>query len=206
MYIWCEILPSRMILEIKNMLTLTSSIIALVKYSTYTVMADFFSDGIDQITNCPLSLAHRSVHLRIRYLSTIADKVGITCTQNLPPFAPTSNLHVATRIHLWPCVCFLLQVQRTEVLYWKVENPEHYAAPNFPCLIAYTDVDHFYALPAMEYPGLFKVCVPAKSFSLTSKQKLLASWIFLACRCAFMAGLQRILMREIGILIVPRSL
>ena len=75
----------------------------------------------------------------------------------------------------------LLQVQRTEVLYWKVENSELYTAPNFPCLIAYTDVDHFYALLAMEYPGLFMVCVPAKSFSLTSKQKLLALWIFLSC-------------------------
>ena len=44
-----------------------------------------------------------------------------------------------------------------------------------------------------------------KSFTLTSKQKLLALWIFLSCRCVYMAGLRQILMRKIGILTVPQS-
>ena len=63
----------------------------------------------------------------------------------------------------------LLQVQRAEVLYWKVENPELYAASNIPVMGARTDIDRFYALPAMEYPGLFKVCVPTMPFACISK-------------------------------------
>ncbi len=53
------------------------------------------------------------------------------------------------------------QVCRTEVLYWKAEEPKDFSWENFPAFICYTDSEdpyyHVYGLPIYEYPGLVKV-------------------------------------------------
>lgn len=56
----------------------------------------------------------------------------------------------------------VLQVIRTEALYWKTDTPEVFSSKCFPTFITYdTDVDtksmHVYGLPILEYPGLIKV-------------------------------------------------
>ena len=54
---------------------------------------------------------------------------------------------------------FDTQVQRAEVLYWKVDCPERFTTDVFPLLV-YEDVetmDKFYVFPIHEYPGLIKV-------------------------------------------------
>ena len=57
-----------------------------------------------------------------------------------------------------------LQITRTEVLYWKVDEPKNFSADRFP-VFKHTGGsggrnDMFYGLPALEYPGLLKVlCV-----------------------------------------------
>ena len=47
------------------------------------------------------------------------------------------------------------------MLYWKVDEPRHFTAGNFPvfkfCSRSGERDDAFYGLPAMEYPGLLKV-------------------------------------------------
>ena len=57
----------------------------------------------------------------------------------------------------------MLQVTRTEVLYWKVDEPKHFTAGRFPvfkyCGGSGEREDQFYGLPALEYPGLIKVPV-----------------------------------------------
>eukprot|EP01137_Pigoraptor_chileana_P001598 Opistho-2@39463 len=50
-----------------------------------------------------------------------------------------------------------VQVLQIAVCYWKAQNAAEYAAERFPCVIDYSD-DHTYALPALEYPGLVKIC------------------------------------------------
>ena len=52
-----------------------------------------------------------------------------------------------------------MQIIRTEVLYWKVDDPEHFSADNLPVFICFGDSDRedLYGLPALEYPGLLKV-------------------------------------------------
>ena len=100
---------------------------------------------------------------------------------------------------------FLLQVQRTEVLYWKVNTPEFYAAPNFPCLGAYIDNNYIYSLPAMEYPGLFKVCVLVPVMPFACIKTIALSHMHFFGRCVFMKGFQQILMKEIAVLILCLS-
>ena len=54
-----------------------------------------------------------------------------------------------------------LQVWRTEVNYWKVDEPKLFASDSFP-VVMYADKEHelcYYSLPIEEYPGLFKVGV-----------------------------------------------
>ncbi|XP_064395322.1 peroxisomal sarcosine oxidase-like isoform X1 [Halichondria panicea] len=54
------------------------------------------------------------------------------------------------------------KVCRTEVLYWKAEEPKDFSWENFPAFICYTDSEdpyyHVYGLPIYEYPGLVKIC------------------------------------------------
>ena len=49
----------------------------------------------------------------------------------------------------------ILQVTRTEVLYWKVDYPESFSCTNFPAVACYTNL--IYGIPILEYPGLVKV-------------------------------------------------
>ena len=53
------------------------------------------------------------------------------------------------------------QVTRTEVLYWKVDEPVNFSAENFPVFKfnggSGDRNNMFYGLPALEYPGLLKV-------------------------------------------------
>ncbi len=52
------------------------------------------------------------------------------------------------------------QVQRAEVLYWKVDSPEKFSPDHFPILVyehAVEEMDKFYIFPQYEYPGLIKV-------------------------------------------------
>ena len=59
-------------------------------------------------------------------------------------------------------VHFDIQVIKTEVHYWKVENPQHYSAENFPVFYhaiyaAPEDYDlAIYGTSAYEYPDLLK--------------------------------------------------
>ena len=47
---------------------------------------------------------------------------------------------------------------RSEVNYWKVDNPAVFSPDNFPVFIGYGEGGpHFYGLPIEEYPGLLKV-------------------------------------------------
>ena len=62
-----------------------------------------------------------------------------------------------------PCTTLFLQITRTEVLYWKVDEPKNFSADRFP-VFKHTGGsggrnDMFYGLPALEYPGLLKVYV-----------------------------------------------
>ena len=52
-----------------------------------------------------------------------------------------------------------LQVQRAEVLYFKVNCPDKFSLDKFPILVYENEVhmDKFYAFPQYEYPGLTKV-------------------------------------------------
>ena len=60
---------------------------------------------------------------------------------------------------------FYIQVVRTEVHYWKVENPQHYSAKNFPvfyhAIYAAPEDYHLaiYGTSAYEYPDLLKVSI-----------------------------------------------
>ena len=57
------------------------------------------------------------------------------------------------------CKVLSLQVWRTEVNYWKVDEPKLFASDSFP-VVMYADKEHelcYYSLPIEEYPGLFKV-------------------------------------------------
>ena len=60
------------------------------------------------------------------------------------------------------CLSPFRQVLRSELNYWKVEEPSAFTPDKFPVFIGYnTDNErdiHFYGLPIHEYPGLFKVC------------------------------------------------
>ena len=60
------------------------------------------------------------------------------------------------------CLSPCRQVLRSELNYWKVEEPSAFTPDKFPVFIGYnTDNErdiHFYGLPIHEYPGLFKVC------------------------------------------------
>jgi sarcosine oxidase/L-pipecolate oxidase len=54
------------------------------------------------------------------------------------------------------------RVVRSELNFWKVEDPAVFTPDKFPVFIGYTSDDHethFYGLPIHEYPGLLKVCV-----------------------------------------------
>ena len=58
------------------------------------------------------------------------------------------------------------QVTRAEILYWKVETPEHFSAEMFPMFKEVVtkdekNIQQFYnVMPILEYPGLLKVnCV-----------------------------------------------
>ena len=52
-----------------------------------------------------------------------------------------------------------LQVQRAEVLYFKINCPDKFSLDKFPILVYENEVqmDKFYAFPQYEYPGLTKV-------------------------------------------------
>ena len=50
------------------------------------------------------------------------------------------------------------QVIRTEAVYWRADNPEHFSKENFPTFIACSkEGSDYYGLPIHEYPGLVKV-------------------------------------------------
>ena len=50
---------------------------------------------------------------------------------------------------------------RTEVYYWKVENPQHYSAKNFPVFYHATEPEDYceviYGTSVYEFPDLLKV-------------------------------------------------
>ena len=52
---------------------------------------------------------------------------------------------------------------RAEILYWRVENPEHFAAGTFPVFKEVVtkdekNIQQFYnGIPILEYPGFLKV-------------------------------------------------
>jgi sarcosine oxidase/L-pipecolate oxidase len=54
------------------------------------------------------------------------------------------------------------RVLRSELNFWKVEDPAVFTPDKFPVFIGYTSDDdndtHYYGLPIHEYPGLLKVC------------------------------------------------
>ena len=56
-----------------------------------------------------------------------------------------------------------MQVTKTEILYWKVENPEHFSIDSFPVfkeanMMAKGSIQQFFnGIPILEYPGLLKV-------------------------------------------------
>ena len=54
-----------------------------------------------------------------------------------------------------------MQITRTEVLYWKVDEPKHFSVGSFPVFKGSGGSgerdDMFYGIPALEYPGLLKV-------------------------------------------------
>ena len=54
---------------------------------------------------------------------------------------------------------FHMQVERTEVLYWKVSRPEAYSPSRFPSFIGHMGdyKEEFYGIPVNEYPGMLKV-------------------------------------------------
>jgi sarcosine oxidase/L-pipecolate oxidase len=51
-----------------------------------------------------------------------------------------------------------LQLKRISVCYWRVDNPKEWETSQFPVIIDYSEEHHFYGLPILEYPGLFKLC------------------------------------------------
>ena len=86
-------------------------------------------------------------------------------------------MHVCVHMCVCACVCChqgsielhtsdpptLPQVLRSELNYWKVDNPAVFTPDKFPVFIGYGSDDenetHYYGLPIDEYPGLFKVTV-----------------------------------------------
>ena len=56
-----------------------------------------------------------------------------------------------------------IQVIRSELNYWKVDDAAVFTPDKFPVVIGYSSHDrkdlHFYELPIEEYPGLLKVCM-----------------------------------------------
>ena len=68
-------------------------------------------------------------------------------------------LFVHLSIFLLPLSPLSNKVERIEVLYWKVSNPDLFSPSQFPCFIGFKGdhEDEFYGLPVDEYPGLFKV-------------------------------------------------
>ena len=61
------------------------------------------------------------------------------------------------------CYYDFLQITRAEILYWKVDDPDHFSVGSIPVFKEVTTLDEknmhqFYTgLPIFEYPGLIKV-------------------------------------------------
>ena len=76
---------------------------------------------------------------------------------------PAKDFHCAATYPMFRDIpLVVLQVIRTEALYWKTDSPEVFSSKRFPTFITYdADVDtksmHVYGLPILEYPGLIKV-------------------------------------------------
>ena len=51
----------------------------------------------------------------------------------------------------------LAQPYKTEVLYWRTENPKVFSANEFPVFAYKSKTLEIYGQPIFEYPGLFKV-------------------------------------------------
>ena len=79
----------------------------------------------------------------------------------LAKFSPTKVFCYIVYIH--DCIFLSVQVTRAEILYWKVENPEHFSAEMFPIFKEVVtkderNIQQFYnGIPVLEYPGLLKV-------------------------------------------------
>ena len=50
-----------------------------------------------------------------------------------------------------------LQVKKTEVFYWKVNDPDNFSCKNFPVFGGEGESACAYGMPVFEYPGLMKV-------------------------------------------------
>ena len=65
---------------------------------------------------------------------------------------------------------FLLQIQKAEILYWKVDNPELFTPDKLPWLASEIGSEHYYVFPICEYPGLIKVIHDSMSYTLLVAQ------------------------------------
>ena len=86
---------------------------------------------------------------------------------HMPCYAQFNHMpYLSPHKVMWKAHCDInctlsLQVWRTEVNYWKVDEPKLFASDSFP-VVMYADKKHelcYYCLPIEEYPGLFKVGV-----------------------------------------------
>ena len=57
----------------------------------------------------------------------------------------------------YPLHVFILQTQKAEVFYWKVDNPELFTPNKLPWLASESGIEQYYVFPIFEYPGLIKV-------------------------------------------------